>query len=336
MADWIERYIHAVTQRLPQSQRGDIAEELHGLIDDMLEERTDGQEPDNTDIQEVLLELGPPAKLAERYRGTPRWLIGPALYDHWLSVLKIVTISIVFSLSAAFAVQTTLNPLEILDHFVDYIVGFITVPVQGAGWITLTFALIERYGGHHAEKASAAWKPSDLPPIPAKARRIRRTDPLVSIFFLVLLGVAITSQFFGVYMFKNGQFVAVVNFLDPGQTGAYLPLIFVLLGLFILKELLKLTAGVWSMKLAVSVAAINVLALVIIGVIILGQTFWNPYFMEGLVQGGMVEPGTEAYVTVSKVWAAVTRNFVILLILLLIWDSVEGFLRLRKGGMIEK
>lgn len=34
----IDRYIYAVTKRLPQLQRDDIAEELHGLIEDMLDE----------------------------------------------------------------------------------------------------------------------------------------------------------------------------------------------------------------------------------------------------------------------------------------------------------
>ena len=37
--EMINRYIYAVTQKLPQSQRKDIADELRGLIEDMLEER---------------------------------------------------------------------------------------------------------------------------------------------------------------------------------------------------------------------------------------------------------------------------------------------------------
>ena len=37
--DLINRYIYAVTQKLPESQRADIEKELHGLIEDMLEDR---------------------------------------------------------------------------------------------------------------------------------------------------------------------------------------------------------------------------------------------------------------------------------------------------------
>ena len=37
--DLIERYIYAATKRLPKKQREDVAQELRGLIDDMLNER---------------------------------------------------------------------------------------------------------------------------------------------------------------------------------------------------------------------------------------------------------------------------------------------------------
>lgn len=38
----IDRYIYAVTKKLPQKQREDIEKELRTLIDDMLEERCAG------------------------------------------------------------------------------------------------------------------------------------------------------------------------------------------------------------------------------------------------------------------------------------------------------
>lgn len=36
----VDRYIHAVTARLPEAQREDIKRELQSLIEDMLEERS--------------------------------------------------------------------------------------------------------------------------------------------------------------------------------------------------------------------------------------------------------------------------------------------------------
>lgn len=37
----IDRYIYAVTEKLPQTERQDIASELRGLIEDMLKAKTD-------------------------------------------------------------------------------------------------------------------------------------------------------------------------------------------------------------------------------------------------------------------------------------------------------
>lgn len=56
----IDRYIYAVTKRLPHSQRDDIAEELHGLIEDMLAEYAQSSEITDNDVEEVLMKLGNP------------------------------------------------------------------------------------------------------------------------------------------------------------------------------------------------------------------------------------------------------------------------------------
>lgn len=78
--EMIERYIYAVTQKLPQSQREDIAVELRGLIEDMVEERV-GDTADEKVVEEVLLELGSPREMALKYTGKKRYLIGPELFE---------------------------------------------------------------------------------------------------------------------------------------------------------------------------------------------------------------------------------------------------------------
>jgi hypothetical protein len=37
--EMIDRYVYAVTKRLPEKQREDVSDELRGLIEDMLEAR---------------------------------------------------------------------------------------------------------------------------------------------------------------------------------------------------------------------------------------------------------------------------------------------------------
>lgn len=52
--DLIERYIYAVTKRLPQKVQKDISDELRTLIDDMLVERCGELVPEEKDIRVVL------------------------------------------------------------------------------------------------------------------------------------------------------------------------------------------------------------------------------------------------------------------------------------------
>ena len=56
----IERYIYAVSRRLPVSQRADIEQELRTLIEDMIQERCHG-EAGQEQIMALLKELGDPA-----------------------------------------------------------------------------------------------------------------------------------------------------------------------------------------------------------------------------------------------------------------------------------
>jgi hypothetical protein len=98
----IDRYIYAVTQRLPEQQREDIKRELQSLIEDMLEERISTGQASKEDVESVLLELGHPNELAVKYRGNERYLIGPMLIDTYLTTLKIVLASIIIGLTAFF------------------------------------------------------------------------------------------------------------------------------------------------------------------------------------------------------------------------------------------
>src|SRR5690625_1576554 len=125
--DMINRYIYAVTQKLPQTQRKDIADELRGLIEDMLEERAGMGNINENMVEEVLLELGSPRKLADEYRGKKKYVIGPELFDTYILVLKIVLIVVGASIGIGFLIQTILDPVTILDFFIYMIVFLLIV-----------------------------------------------------------------------------------------------------------------------------------------------------------------------------------------------------------------
>ena len=87
MSSIIDRYLYDVTRRLPENMRDDVEQELRANIEDMLPDN-----PTEEEIENVLESLGAPSKLAAKYRPNPRYLISPALFEEYISVLKIVAV----------------------------------------------------------------------------------------------------------------------------------------------------------------------------------------------------------------------------------------------------
>ncbi|PAV30462.1 hypothetical protein CIL05_04985 [Virgibacillus profundi] len=329
----IDRYIYAVTQKLPQEQREDIAEELRGLIEDMLEERTGGEKRTNEAVEEVLLELGNPKYLAQKYRGTKKYLIGPEIFDSYVLVLKIVMITLAFAFGIGFVIKIILNPISILDHFIELIVSLVTATPAAFGWTTLGFALGEYFGGINAKDLSfeKKWKPSDLAPIPDEKRQFKRYEPIIGIGFyaLLIMVFAFSNEYFGVWIFHD-EFSGAIPFLNPETSGSYMFFIILILGFGIIKESLKLIFGKWTLKLVIFTAIVNLISLATVVIMINGPAFWNPGFMSELVQAGLLSEGSEAYGTVSKIWENTTFLILVLLVIGLFWDVVDGLIKSRK------
>lgn len=185
MKEWIDRYVHAVTGRLPQNQRADIERELRGLIEDMLDERAGGGEPEADRVEAVLKELGDPEEWAAKYRGRERYLIGPDVFDAYVMVLKVVGASILLGLTVAFFLQLAFNPAGIMELFANYVVNLVLGLVQGFAWVTFAFALIDHYGGLRKTgkgKTRKAWSPADLPPVPDPKLDIKASEPIAAFF----------------------------------------------------------------------------------------------------------------------------------------------------------
>ncbi|WP_188455939.1 HAAS signaling domain-containing protein [Virgibacillus oceani] len=330
--EMIERYIYAVTQKLPPEQRQDIAEELRSLIEDMLEERTEGRKITDIDVEQVLIELGNPRHLAQKYRGTKKYLIGPEIYDSYMMVLKIVLISVAAALSIGFIIQIIMDPISILDHFVEFIVSFVTAIPTAFGWTTFGFAIGEYAGGFNSKnlQIDKEWNPSKLAPIPDEKRQIKRYEPIAGIVFytLLIMVLAISNEYFGIWVYDD-EFSGVIPFLNEETYGTYLFIL--ILGFGIIKECLKLVYGKWTFKLVIFTALTNLVSLIAVVIMINGPEFWNPEFMLQLTQAGLLSEGSETYETVSRIWEQSTFWIVIVLVIGLIWDAIDGFIKIRKS-----
>lgn len=319
----VEKYIYAVTSRLPEKQRGDIRKELEGLIEDMLEERSGQASPSAQDIEAVLLELGPPDALADSYRGKSRSMISPLMFDSYWSTVKIVLASVSIVLSVIFAIETIVQPVQILEYFVKWIVSLITVNVQAFGWVTLVFFVIDycRPGDEELKSKSKEWKPQDLPDIPDAKKQISLCDPISGIVFIILFLVVCfySIDLLGVYRFHD-DVRTVIPFLDAAVFNRYLPFIVLAAVIGLSVEGLKILIRKRTGKLLVWTLVLRFVSTGILIAIFMDSAIWNPVFLEQLATVYMIIPGSEGFDTVSQIWQKGTANFFVIMLIFLVID----------------
>ncbi|HEX2925558.1 MAG TPA: hypothetical protein VHP38_04780 [Ruminiclostridium sp.] len=186
--EMIDRYIYAVTQHLPENIREDVSKELRSNIEDMLpEDATEEQ------TKEILEKLGHPARLADEYNPGKRYLIGPGLYRSYISLLKLVAGIAALTLGCIALFSWVFNPPAAQNSgnlVSDVLSGVFEGALQGAFWVTIVFAFMERGGvnGGYNPFAKNKWTLKDLPRIPDSSQKpISRRATTVEMIFTVLI-----------------------------------------------------------------------------------------------------------------------------------------------------
>lgn len=277
-----ERYLYAVTKRLPGAQRADIEKELRGLIEDMLADTSAGAEPTQRDVEAVLLELGKPAELAAKYRGTKNYLIGPDLYNTYFMMLKIVLAAVAGGLTIALVIEYIVSPREnLITIFGDYLSAIFGAGFQVFAWVTIGFAVAQKYNAKIDEE-DKKWSPAELPEVPAEKARIKKSEPIagivITVFFLLLFFTV--PNMMGIFSTSGG--ITFVPFFDATVFNKMLPLIGVVFGLEILKDFVKLIVGKYNLKLAALITLANTIGFALMLYIFLPSAIWNAGFIESL------------------------------------------------------
>jgi hypothetical protein len=281
----IERYIYAVTKSFPKKQKMEIEEELKANIEDMVEQNN-GNESHEEKVKKVLLELGDPEILADNYRGSKKFLIGPVYYDIYLMVLKIVIAAVVGGISIALFIKSffTAN-IDIVNIGMEYLTSIFSGAMQAFAWTTLIFIIIERnyIKGKDEMEEKESWDLSKLPLLPNKKTMIPVSEPIVAIvfttiFFSVFLGILYTSpEAIAVYFERAGEMVRIPIF-NTAVLQSYRALFIGIFFLSIIKEVISLYYRKWNLKNSfISILIITITA--ILGVIIItDSSLWNPDF----------------------------------------------------------
>jgi len=276
-----------VTKRLPEKQKSDIEKELRTLIEDMLEQYTQDESYESK-VKKVLLGLGDPALLADSYRETKRYLIGPQNFDNYVFLLKIVLGAIFLGISVATAIGSFFSSeFDVVNLITEYITTLFSALLQGFAWVTTVFAIAE-YNGVDlmVEKGKKGeWNISELPVIPEKAAAISRVESVFSIVFLTIF----TSMFYfapqliAAYVKSASSGVTIVPIFNIGVLSSYKVLVIGIFILGIMKEVPKIVSGRWTFKLSVFISILSVASTALALVMFSNPEIWNASFVSDIL-----------------------------------------------------
>ncbi|MDR1687206.1 MAG: hypothetical protein LBS21_01170 [Clostridiales bacterium] len=300
----VERYLYDVTRRLPEKERGEVGLELRTSINDML-----GDNPNDSEITQVLEKLGDPQILSESYRSKPRYLISPAIYDLYISVLKTVVVivaavcgcagivSIFFSDAFGALLEGgtyAIDSIELIGGRIGSIISaMLDGALQAALWVTLGFAIADRTGGY---KAKTSWSVSNLPKMPAaneaKIPRASSITGMVLTVFFTLLLIAMILQNKLYFVFSNGH--ELINPFSRAALVRFLPYLALLGVMGFLMNGAKLFWGKWNIPLCVLNAIYN-FATVSITIYVL---HWEDLFSAEFLAFMQERSGSDTVVTI--------------------------------------
>lgn len=325
--DMINRYVYQVTKHLPNNTRKDIEQELRTLITDMLEERTPGKASAKEAIDSVLLELGSPYELADKYRDKSRYLISPAIYPAWIFVLKIVIGAVILGIGIS-SILGLVSSEEIVWY--RYIGSFIATLSGGLfmafAWVTIIFAIIE-WRGYNVKELVPEWELSSLPPVSSKEVSIPIWGPIAEIIFtiIIMLLFLLSPQLIGAYSINHG--VTVIPVFDVAAIRSAMPVIFLWFGIGIVKNIWELVDGKYTLRYGIFTVVADILTIILTVVIFKGFNIWNSSFIAQVDNLFQVNANTSVY----EVWGRVTDNFVVFLILIYILDMVATMYKCLKS-----
>lgn len=272
----IERYIYAVTKELPENYRDEVALDLKALIYEMIDD-CDDQLSEEQKIESVLRKLGHPKKLATKYRGKERYLIGPGYFDRYLFFIKIVLLSILIGISVSVGMRALTSNEGVIEVIVDYLFTLFSASLQGLAWVTLIFALLEYYDvSLGAESAADEWDPASLPLPPERKADISRGESIFSIIFstVFLILFVLLSDRIGIY-YDIGSDYTFIPLFNTEVLDNYLVLIVLVFIINILIEVIKVIKGKWTIRLAVVTALLNIISAAVFITIINTMSIWN-------------------------------------------------------------
>lgn len=330
--DLIDRYVLAVTERLPEDTREDVAKELRTNIEDMLPD-----EATENDVRAVLEKLGNPVALSNEYRQVKRYLIGPALYDNYISVLKLVVGIAIVVFATLALIGNISKPIDnagvfkiTADFFAEMISSGIEGAVQAFIWVTFVFVILERTGvtGANLPFVKQKWSVDDLKLIAVNGKgKISRGETIVSFVFTISFTALFIfqPQLIGWYEKGENGLSLVASVFNVARLHAYIPVIILLAILQFGITIYKIISMRWTLPLAVINTINNFSLSVLIYIMLSDKSLINS---ELVLHFANVIKTTQPQIIIW--WQRSVSIFIAIFIIGCGLDSIMGFVKSNK------
>lgn len=312
--DLLNRYLSAVAKQTPVQERMRIVKITHSLIEAKLAQDNRDLTPDQK-LTEVLIELGPPSQVINRFIANPQYLIGPYAHDLYWQILKFIAITIFVSLTIATGVDILLhNPTNLLQMFLAYATNVLGAFAQVFLWITLVFIMFERYGLQII--LPGRWHPANLPPASKFGDTIPTFEPMLILFTTAIFFSLcyFTPQLIGAFdISASWQIISVFNLAFFPN---FLPFFIILFASSSACQIAKLMSGQWSYPVLMIILLTNFITALTMGLIIFSPKLWNPDFINQFSLT-LTSP-----IALTITWPMIQLGLFVALLLLLGFDSL--------------
>ena len=308
----IERYLYAVTKRMDRRQRQDVAQELRGLIDDMLSERCPQVQPTEKDVRVVLTELGTPQELYAQYDDRAgECLIGPPYYATYLFVMKIVMAAVALGITMSNVILQVLEPKVWYAMVGTWLAMLYNSFLAAFAIVTLLFVFFYRKGVRLTEPFNF----DDLPPVPKRNQEISKWESIAGIVFSVIFMVlfVFTPEIFCVVREGN-----VISLFDIEAVRSSWPLVLAFGACGIVRETVQLLERRYNKRVLTAALATNVVSAVLSIWWLVGFDLMNPVFLTSMEA---VFAGEDAFV--YAVFGRFDLFFLSCMLLALVIDSID-------------
>ena len=312
--DLIERYIYAVTRQLPKKQREDVAQELRGLIDDMLNERCGEITPTEKDIRIVLTELGTPQELSAQYdEDAKKCLIGHPYYSTYKFVLKIVLFAAAVGITIANLMLQLVEPQEWFSAITGWLEMLYNTLLATFAIVTLLFAFFYRKGVQITEPFNF----DKLPSVPKRTKELSKRECIAGMVFIVIFVVVFLAvpQIMGFHIDRNGLRIPMFSVSALRETW-YIIILFAICGM--IRESVKLLEGRYNKPVLIVAAVTNAISAILSIWWLTGFKLIHPEFLANVAT---LFKGEDAFVI--NLFSNFQLYFLIIMLFALILDSVE-------------